>query len=221
MVFDALLQDLATLGSVILIDLVLAGDNAVVVGMIVVGLPLHRRRHAMVLGIALALVLRIAFSLVAVQILSVIGLLLAGGILLMWVAWKLWRELRDEAKERRAAQHADPAPRPRLQPKSLPAAVWQITLADVSMSLDNVLAVAGTARDNVLILAFGLVLSVALMGVAAAAVARLLNRYHWIAYLGLAVIAYVAGVMIYDGTGKVLAAIADAVCPGSGGRLVC
>ena len=194
--------------SVIAIDLVLAGDNAVVVGMAAAGLPPEQRRRAVIVGIAAAAGLRIIFAVFATQLLDVIGLLLAGGLLLLWVSWKLWREIQAESRRRRAgvddhseAAVAEAAP---SGDKTLRQAIVQIIIADVSMSLDNVLAVAGAARDHVWIMVIGLALSVALMGVAATVIAGLLKRYHWISYVGLAVIAYVALRMIYEGGEQVI-----------------
>jgi YjbE family integral membrane protein len=176
---------------VIMIDLVLAGDNAVVIGLAAAGLAPERRARAILVGIAAATVLRILFALIAVELLAIVGLLLAGGILLLWVAWKMARELRGQ-RHRDAA--AAPAPR-----KSFAQAAWQIVLADVSMSLDNVLAVAGAARQHIEALVFGLGLSILLMGFAASLVARLLDRQRWLAYLGLAIVLYVALDMIWRG----------------------
>jgi YjbE family integral membrane protein len=181
---------------VIMIDLVLAGDNAVVIGLAAAGLPKARRSRAILVGIIAATLMRIGFALVAVRLLAIIGLLLAGGILLLWVAWKMWRELRTQPHPDELA--AAGAPR-----KTFARSVWQIVLADVSMSLDNVLAVAGAARDHPVALVFGLGLSIVLMGVAASLVARLLNRHRWIAYLGLAIILYVACDMIWRGAHEV------------------
>ena len=194
--------------SVIAIDLVLAGDNAVVVGMAAAGLPPEQRRRAVLIGIAAAAGLRIVFAVFATQLLDVIGLLLAGGLLLLWVSWKLWREIQAESRRRRAGavDHSEvpAAAAPVTGDKTLRQAIVQIIIADVSMSLDNVLAVAGAARDHVTILIIGLALSVALMGVAATVIAGLLKRYHWISYVGLAVIAYVAVRMIYEGGEQVI-----------------
>lgn len=177
---------------VTMIDLVLAGDNAVVIGLAAAGLPAERRQRAILVGIVAATAMRIGFAFIAVRLLAIIGLLLAGGILLLWVGWKMWRELpapeRDEAREYAVAPH-----------KTFAQAVWQIVVADVSMSLDNVLAVAGAARDHLVALVFGLTLSIVLMGVAASLIARLLNRYRWIAYIGLAIVLYVALDMIWRG----------------------
>lgn len=203
-------QALTALAQVIMIDLVLAGDNAIVIGLAAAGLPKHQRRKAILIGIGAATVLRIVFAAATTQLLQIVGLLLAGGILLLWVCWKMWRELRDQhhAAEEAAnrvlgADDAPDAPR-----KTLAQATWQIIVADVSMSLDNVLAVAGAARDHPYILMFGLVLSIALMGIAASFIAQLLQRHRWIAYVGLVIILYVAGEMIYRGTKEILPAVA-------------
>ncbi|OCK62396.1 TerC family protein [Bradyrhizobium sp. LMTR 3] len=197
-------QHLTALFQVIMIDLVLAGDNAIVIGLAAAGLPEGQRRKAIVIGILAATALRIGFASVTVQLLQIIGLLLAGGVLLLWVCWKMWRELRtshhDEPKLQSlsAASTIDASAAGRHQ-KTLGQAVWQITLADVSMSLDNVLAVAGAAREHPMILVFGLALSIALMGLAANFIARLLEKHRWIAYVGLAIILYVALDMCYRG----------------------
>ncbi|HWN40272.1 MAG TPA: YjbE family putative metal transport protein [Gammaproteobacteria bacterium] len=202
---DFSLSALEALVNVILVDLVLAGDNAIVVGIAVAGLPVHQRWRVMVLGIAAATLLRIVFASVTVQLLQIIGLLLAGGLLLLWVCWKLWRELRSgrlvEASggPREVTDDGTPVA-PAAPKKTMRQAVTQIIVADVSMSLDNVLAVAGVAREHENVLIFGLVLSVAFMGLAAGVIARLLARFHWIAYVGLAIIFYVAIRMIYDGS---------------------
>jgi YjbE family integral membrane protein len=196
-------EHLTALFQVIMIDLVLAGDNAIVIGLAAAGLPEVQRRKAIVIGILAATALRIGFASITVQLLQIIGLLLAGGILLLWVCWKMWRELRASHHEPTmqslsAASTADASATtgPR---KTLGQAVWQITLADVSMSLDNVLAVAGAAREHPMILVFGLALSIALMGLAANFIARLLEKHRWIAYVGLAIILYVAVDMCYRG----------------------
>ena len=185
---------LLALLQVILIDLVLAGDNAVVIGLAAAGLAPDQRRKAILVGILAATVLRIALASVTVQLLDIIGLLLAGGILLLWVCWKMWRELRAGSNEDADVSEASQAPR-----KTFFQAATQIVIADVSMSLDNVLAVAGAAREHPTVLVIGLILSIAMMGVAANFIARLLNRYHWVAYVGLAIILYVALHMIYRG----------------------
>lgn len=188
---------IAALFQVIMIDLVLAGDNAVVIGLAAAGLPPERRSRAILVGIIVATVLRIVFAGIAVELLEIVGLLLAGGILLLWVCWKMWRELRGpDRKETEAALSAGESGVPR---KTFAQAAWQIVIADISMSLDNVLAVAGAARDHPAALIFGLVLSIVLMGVAASFIARLLNRHRWIAYVGLAIILYVACDMILRG----------------------
>jgi YjbE family integral membrane protein len=180
-----------------MIDLVLAGDNAVVIGLAAAGLPPERRSRAILVGIVAATVLRIVFAGIAIELLEIVGLLLAGGILLLWVCWKMWRELRGpSAEDTEAALTAGEAHVPR---KTFAQAAWQIVLADISMSLDNVLAVAGAARDHPVALVFGLGLSIVLMGIAASFIARLLNRHRWIAYLGLAIILYVALDMIWRG----------------------
>jgi YjbE family integral membrane protein len=196
---------LSALLQVILIDLVLAGDNAVVVGLAAAGLPAGQRRRAIVVGIAAATVLRIAFAGVATQLLQVIGLLLAGGVLLLWVCWKMWRELREQAAHGSALAFshggaAGNAASTQLPRKTFRQAAVQIVAADVSMSLDNVLAVAGAAREHPYILAFGLLLSVALMGIAADLLGRVLQTQRWIAYAGLAIIVYVAVEMIWRGS---------------------
>lgn len=181
---------------VIMIDVILSGDNAIVIGMAVAGLPAQDRNKIIIYGILAATVLRIVFAGVAVQLLQIIGLTLAGGILLLWVAWKMWRELREQAKAEKT-KHDDTVEKP--APKTRREAILQIIMADVSMSLDNVLAVAGAAREHPYILGFGLMLSIALMAVASKFIARLLDRFHWIAYIGLLIIAYVALKMIWDG----------------------
>ena len=182
---------------VIMIDLVLAGDNAVVIGLAAAGLPKERRARAILVGIIAATVLRILFASVAIELLAIVGLLLAGGVLLLWVCWKMWRELRGPNRhDTEAALAGANAHVPR---KTFAQAAWQIVVADISMSLDNVLAVAGAARDHPVTLVFGLGLSIVLMGVAASFIARLLNRHRWIAYVGLAIILYVACDMIWRG----------------------
>ncbi|HET7911559.1 MAG TPA: TerC family protein [Pseudolabrys sp.] len=188
---------IAAVLQVIMIDLVLAGDNAVVIGLAAAGLPPAQRSKAILVGIIAATVLRLAFAAIAVELLAITGLLLAGGILLLWVCWKMWRDLRGPgAEDTEAALMKREAHVPR---KTFAQAAWQIVLADVSMSLDNVLAVAGAARDHPYALIFGLALSIVLMGVAANYIARLLNRHRWIAYAGLAIILYVSLDMIWRG----------------------
>ncbi|MBB3965999.1 TerC family protein [Rhizobium metallidurans] len=188
---------LLALLQVIVIDLVLAGDNAVVIGLAAAGLAPDQRKKAILVGIIAATVLRIALASVTVQLLEIIGLLLAGGILLLWVCWKMWREIRANSAQDAEGQNGEGTQAPR---KTFFQAATQIVIADVSMSLDNVLAVAGAAREHPTVLVIGLILSIAMMGIAANFIARLLNRYHWIAYVGLAIILYVALNMIYRGT---------------------
>jgi YjbE family integral membrane protein len=182
---------------VIIIDLVLAGDNAVVIGLAAAGLPKAQRGRAILVGILAATVLRILFAGVAVKLLAIVGLLFAGGVLLLWVCWKMWRELRSSGKA--ATEPALTGGNGQPPRKTFAQAAWQIVLADVSMSLDNVLAVAGAAREHPIALVFGLGLSIVLMGVAATVIARLLNRHRWIAFIGLAIILYVALDMIWRG----------------------
>ncbi len=190
-------SSIAAFLQVIMIDLVLAGDNAVVIGLAAAGLPKERRARAILVGIIAATVLRILFASIAIELLAIVGLLLAGGVLLLWVCWKMWRELRGPNQhDTEAALGGGNAHVPH---KTFTQAAWQIVVADVSMSLDNVLAVAGAARDHPVALVFGLSLSIVLMGVAASLVARLLNRHRWIAYVGLAIILYVACDMIWRG----------------------
>jgi YjbE family integral membrane protein len=196
--FDFLSQGaLAALFQVIMIDLVLAGDNAIVIGLAAAGLPPEKRSRAILVGIIAATVLRLVFAGIALELLEIVGLLLAGGILLLWVCWKMWRDLRGpDRKETDAALRRQESNVPR---KTFAQAAWQIVVADISMSLDNVLAVAGAARDHPVALVFGLGLSIVLMGVAASFIARLLNRHRWIAYVGLAIIFYVSADMIWRG----------------------
>jgi YjbE family integral membrane protein len=199
-----------------MIDLVLAGDNAIVIGLAAAGLPKEQRAKAILIGIIAATVLRIGFAAVTTQLLQIVGLLLAGGVLLLWVCWKMWRELRTSHAEEVAGAEAlenkdldgDGAIAAGAPRKTFAQAAWQIVIADVSMSLDNVLAVAGAARDHPGILVFGLILSIALMGIAATFIATLLQRHRWIAYVGLAIILYVSVEMIYRGTLEVMAAMA-------------
>lgn len=199
--FIALLQ-------VIGIDLVLAGDNAIVIGLAAAGLPKEQRSKAILVGIGAATIMRIGFALITTQLLAIVGLLLAGGILLLWVCWKMWQELRAGAHEHdteavealanadidKDGAVADDAPR-----KTFRQAATQIVVADVSMSLDNVLAVAGAAKDHPTVLIIGLALSIAMMGLAASYIANLLNKYRWIAYIGLLIILYVALKMMWEG----------------------
>lgn len=211
---------LTALLQVLMIDLVLAGDNAVAVGLAAAALPAEQRKKAILVGLAFAVILRIGFALVTVQLLAIIGLLLAGGLLLLWVCWKMWRELREQATHDQAESEAEmelalsahhgggaqpqSAEQMGIKPKTFGAALTQIIIADVSMSLDNVLAVAGAAHDHPAILVFGLVLSIALMGVAATYIARMLNKHRWIGYVGLLIVLYVALHMIWDGHRQVV-----------------
>jgi YjbE family integral membrane protein len=199
------LNEASALISVVIIDIVLAGDNAIVVGMAAAGLPARRRRRVIALGIGAATVLRILFAFCALELLqSVIGMTLAGGLLLLWVAWKMYRELRDTHLVMAAAGAELASSAPRHREKTEGQALFQIVLADLSMSLDNVLAVAGVARDHPYVLALGLVLSVALMGVASTYIARVLDRFFWISWVGLGIVTFVAGRMIWDGSAQII-----------------
>ncbi len=189
---------LAAFGQVLLIDLVLAGDNAIAVGALAAGLPADQRRKVIIIGIVAALVLRIIFALTVSYLLGIVGLILAGGLLLLWVAWSMWRELNPVNNPGSPEIEGDENSGIRAG-KSFAAAAWAVAIADVSMSLDNVLAVAGAAREHPGILIVGLIIAVALMGIAANVIAKYIERYRWIAYIGLAVIVYVAFKMIYDG----------------------
>lgn len=191
---------LAAFGQVVLIDLVFAADNAIVVGALAGGLPADQRRKVILIGIGAALVLRIFFALIVSVLLGIVGLILAGGLLLLWVAWKFWRELRHEGESAGSAEIEGDEHSGLKPARSFWGAVWAVTAADVSMSLDNVLGVAGAAREHPGILVIGLLLSVALMGLAANIIARYIERYKWIAYIGLLVILWVAVRMIYEGT---------------------
>ena len=184
---------------VLMIDLVLAGDNAIVVGALAAGLPPDQRKKVILLGVIAALILRIIFALVVTQLLQVIGLILVGGLLLLWVAWKMWRDLHHTGESGGSAEIVGDEHSGLRPAKSFAGAAWAVAIADVSMSLDNVLAVAGAARDHPGILIVGLIFAVALMGIAANVIAKYIERYRWIAYVGLLVILYVAGKMIYDG----------------------
>ncbi len=205
-------EAMTALLQVIMIDLVLAGDNAIVIGLAAAGLPKEQRARAILIGIIAATVLRIGFAAATTQLLQIVGLLLAGGILLLWVCWKMWRELRHSAAEETQGMEAlteadmdqDGAVAGKAPRKTFAQAAWQIVIADVSMSLDNVLAVAGAAREHPGVLVFGLALSIALMGIAASFIARVLQKYRWIAYVGLVVILYVSCEMIYRGAMEVL-----------------
>jgi YjbE family integral membrane protein len=196
---------------VLMIDLVLAGDNAIVVGALAAGLPADQRKKVILIGVLAALVLRIGFALIVTQLLAIVGLVLAGGVLLLWVAWKMWRELHHSGESPGSAE-VEGDENSGLRPaKSFAAAAWAVAVADVSMSLDNVLAVAGAAREHPGILIVGLIFAVLLMGLAANVIAKYIERYRWIAYVGLLVIVYVAGKMIWEGwhdVAPVLGAIA-------------
>ncbi|MET0444587.1 MAG: TerC family protein [Pseudorhodoplanes sp.] len=208
-------QVISAFFQVIMIDLVLAGDNAIVIGLAAAGLPAEQRTKVILIGILAATGLRVVFALMTTQLLQIVGLLFAGGVLLLWVCWKMWRELSTSHVEEVDAVEAVTAEDINADGtissrggggggKTFAQAAWQIVIADVSMSLDNVLAVAGAARDHPYVLVFGLVLSIALMGIAASFIAKLLQRHRWIAYVGLAIILYVAGDMIYRGFFEVL-----------------
>jgi len=212
-----LISQASALGKVLMIDLVLAGDNAVAVGLAAAALPQEQRRKAILIGLAAAVVMRIGLALITVQLLAIVGLLLAGGFLLLWVCWKMWRELREQATHDQAEAEAEieramaiehgggPSPEELgLKRKTFGAALIQIMIADLTMSLDNVLAVAGASHDHPWIMVFGLILSIALMGLAATFIAKLLNRYRWIAYVGLVIVLYVALHMIWDGGRSVI-----------------
>jgi YjbE family integral membrane protein len=190
-------ESIAAFFQVIGIDLVLAGDNAVVIGLAAAGLAREHRARAILVGIIAATALRILFAVFAIELLGIVGLLLAGGILLLWVCWKMWRELRGQSRRHADAMLAEADAQARS--KTFIQAAWQIVIADVSMSLDNVLAVAGAARDHPAALVFGLGLSIVMMGAAASFIAGLLHRHRWIAYGGLVIILYVAGDMIWRG----------------------
>ena len=183
---------LATLAQVVLIDLIFSGDNAMVLGTLSSGLPPAQRKQVLALGVVLAMVCLIGFALIATQLLQIVGLLLAGGLLLLWVAWKLYGEIRGGS-----GKAIDPGAPPPV--KTFRQAALQVAITNISLSLDNVLAVAGAARDHPTVLFVGLALSVTLMAVAANVIARFIERFPWIAYVGLVVILYVAGTMIYHG----------------------
>jgi len=188
---------LAALGQVLMIDIVLAGDNAVVIGLAAARVPPAMRTKVIFAGLAAAVLLRLGLAVIAVKLLGIIGLTLAGGILLLWVAWRFWRDI-----SRHEPHQAEMDPK-----SSLTQAIFQIVLADISMSLDNVLGVAGAARGHLDVLVIGLLLSVALMGAAAEVIARLLERFRWISYLGLGVVIYVALSMIWSGSHDVTQAL--------------
>ena len=190
--FSAFLQ-------VLMIDLVLAGDNAIVVGALAAGLPPEQRKKVILIGVLAALVLRVFFALIVTQLLQVVGLILAGGILLLWVAWKMYRELNHVGESAGSPEILGDERSGIRSSKSFAGAVWAVAVADVSMSLDTVLAVAGAARDHPGIMIVGLIVAVALMGIAANVIAKYIERYRWIAYVGLLVILYVAAKMMWEG----------------------
>ena len=191
----------SALGTVILLDLVLAGDNAIVVGALAAGLPADQRKKVIFIGVIAALVLRVVFALMVNLLMGVVGLVFVGGLLLMWVAWKMYRDVtRSEATESPGSPEVIGDENSGIPAaKSFAAAAWAVAVADVSMSLDNVLAVAGAAKDHPGIMIVGLIFAVALMGIAANIIAQYIERYRWIAWLGMIVIIYVAGKMIYEG----------------------
>jgi YjbE family integral membrane protein len=191
---------------VLMIDIVLAGDNAIVVGALAAGLPDDQRKKVIAIGVLAALVLRVAFALAVTWLLGIVGLVLAGGILLLWVAWKMYRDIRGHSAAAQSPGSPEIAGDERsglIQSKSFAAAAWSVAIADVSMSLDNVLAVAGAAREHPGILIVGLIFAVALMGIAANLIAKYIERYRWIGWVGLVVILYVAVKMIIEGWGEV------------------
>ena len=206
--WGAIVRDFSNIGepgaltaflSVLMIDLVLAGDNAIVVGALAAGLPAEQRRKVILLGVIAALVLRIGFALIVTQLMAIVGLVLAGGLLLLWVAWRMWRDLRHPGESTGSDEIVGDEHSGLRSAKSFAGAAWAVAVADVSMSLDNVLAVAGAAREHPGILIVGLIVAVALMGLAANVIAKYIERYRWIAYVGLLVIVYVAGKMIWEG----------------------
>jgi YjbE family integral membrane protein len=188
---------LVACAQVIMIDIALSGDNAVIIALAAAGLPEKQRKKAIALGMMAAILMRVVFALLTVYLLDIPGLVLVGGLMLLWVCWKMWRELRaaEEAEDHHAASET----------KTLGQAVLQIMIADASMSLDNVLAVAGAAHEHPWVMTAGLVLSIGMMAVAANLIIGLLKRWPWLNYAGLALIVYVAGKMIVDGTEAVAA----------------
>ncbi len=194
---------LLALAEVLMIDIILAGDNAIVVGALAAGLPADQRKKVIAIGILAALVLRVGFALTVSALLGIVGLVLAGGLLLLWVAWRMYRELRHTQESAGSPEIEGDEHSGLTASKSFASAAWGVALADVSMSLDNVLAVAGAAREHPYVLVFGLVLSVALMGIAANMIAKYIERFRWIAWVGLAVIVWVAGKMIWQGMHEV------------------
>jgi YjbE family integral membrane protein len=213
-IWDAMKRDFANIGTpsalaafvqVLMIDIVLAGDNAIVVGALAAGLPDAQRKKVIAIGVLAALVLRVIFALMVTWLLGIVGLVLAGGLLLLWVAWRMYRDIRGHASAAGGSPEIEGDEHSGLTPaKSFAAAAWAVAVADVSMSLDNVLAVAGAAREHPGILIVGLIFAVALMGVAANFIAKYIERYRWIAWVGLVVILYVAVKMILEGWGEVV-----------------
>lgn len=200
---EVLIADAAALLQVVLIDLALAGDNAVAVGLAAAALPALQQRRAIFWGIVMALVLRIAFAAVTAQLLAVQGLLFVGGLLLFWVAWRMWSDLKAhdpiQVLNPVAGEHfAENVASHGKAPKTFASALFTIIIADVSMSLDNVLAVAAVSKHNVYIMAFGLVLSVVLMGVAASLIARIINQHRWIAVVGIVIIVFAGARMVWE-----------------------
>jgi len=183
---------------VIFVDLVLAADNAIIVAMVASRVPVEMRQKVILFGIGAAVVMRIGFSLIAVQLMSITGIKLFGGLLLIWVCWKLWQELRSGDEDHSAQNEG------KEQLTSLMPAIIQIVIADLSMSIDNVIAIAGVSRGYPLILIFGLVLSVAFMIFAATMIARFIQKYPWIGYIGLVILLYVSAQMIYEGSIELL-----------------
>ncbi len=207
-IWAAIVKDFSNIGEpaaftaflqVLMIDLVLAGDNAIVVGALAAGLPAEQRKKVIFIGVLAALVLRVLFALIVTQLLQIIGLILVGGLLLLWVAWRMWRDLHHTGESKGSPEIYGDEHSGLKPAKSFVGAAWAVAIADVSMSLDHVLGVAGAAREHPGILIVGLVFAVALMGLAANVIAKYIERYRWIAYLGLAVILYVAFRMVYDG----------------------
>ena len=225
-IWAAIVKDFANITSpsafsafvqVLMIDIVLAGDNAIVVGALAAGLPADQRKKVIFIGVIAALVLRVIFALMVTWLLGIVGLVFAGGVLLMWVAWKMYRDItRSEASESPGSPEIEGDENTGIKPaKSFAAAAWAVAVADVSMSLDNVLAVAGAAKDHPGIMIVGLIFAVALMGIAANIIAQYIERFKWIAWVGMVVIVYVAGKMIYEGwvdpqlgVGRIVMAIA-------------
>ena len=201
-------EAIAAFFEIIMIDIVLAGDNAIVVGALAAGLPTDQRRKVIMIGVLAALVLRIAFALIVTQLLQIVGLVLAGGLLLLWVAWRMYREISHRGESPGSEEIVGDERSGTRAAGSFGNAVWGVAVADVSMSLDNVLAVAGAAREHPWVLVFGLILSVILMGVAANVIARYIERYRWIAWIGLLVILWVAVKMIWEGAHHVAPLVA-------------